>query len=71
MRLLLEPLNNRIDHVGFFMGSAIEGLDISKAAVIAEYVQQYYATGTFIPDEVFVGVDIEEGRARPRRHRRR
>lgn len=31
MRLLLEPLNNRIDHVGFFMGSAIEGLDIVEA----------------------------------------
>lgn len=28
MRLLLEPLNTRIDHVGFFMGSALEGLDI-------------------------------------------
>ena len=31
MRLLLEPLNNRIDHVGFFMASAIEGLDIVEA----------------------------------------
>ena len=31
MRLLLEPLNNRIDHVGFFMGSALEGLDIVEA----------------------------------------
>jgi len=31
MRLLLEPLNTRIDHVGFFMGSAIEGLDIVEA----------------------------------------
>jgi hydroxypyruvate isomerase len=31
MRLLLEPLNTRIDHVGFFMGSAIEGLEIVEA----------------------------------------
>jgi hydroxypyruvate isomerase len=31
MRLLLEPLNTRIDHVGFFMGSALEGLDIVEA----------------------------------------
>ncbi len=28
MRLLLEPLNTRIDHPTFFMASAIEGLDI-------------------------------------------
>ncbi|MEK8052775.1 TIM barrel protein [Ideonella sp. DXS22W] len=28
MRLLLEPLNTRVDHPGFFMASAIEGLDI-------------------------------------------
>ncbi len=28
-------------------------------AVIAEHVQQYYATGTFIPDEIVVGVDLE------------
>lgn len=31
MRLLLEPLNTRIDHPGFFMASAIEGLDIVEA----------------------------------------
>jgi hydroxypyruvate isomerase len=31
MRLLLEPLNNRIDHPSFFMASAIEGLDIVEA----------------------------------------
>jgi excinuclease ABC subunit C len=30
-------------------------------AVVAEHVQQYYATGTFIPDEVVVGVELEEG----------
>lgn len=29
--------------------------------VIAEYVQQYYATGTYIPDEIVVGVEIEGG----------
>jgi excinuclease ABC subunit C len=34
--------------------------ELPDGAVIAEYVQQYYATGTFIPDEVVVGVDIEE-----------
>jgi excinuclease ABC subunit C len=28
-------------------------------AVIAEHVQAYYATGTFIPDEVVVGVELE------------
>lgn len=27
--------------------------------VIAEYVQQYYATGTYIPDEIVVGVELE------------
>lgn len=31
MRLLLEPLNTRVDHPGFFMASAIEGLDIVEA----------------------------------------
>jgi excinuclease ABC subunit C len=35
--------------------------ELPAAEVIAEYVQQYYATGTFIPDEVVVGVDIEDG----------
>jgi excinuclease ABC subunit C len=34
--------------------------ELPDGAVIAEYVQQYYATGTFIPDEVVVGVDLEE-----------
>jgi excinuclease ABC subunit C len=34
--------------------------ELADAAVIAEHVQQYYATGTFIPDEVVVGVEIEE-----------
>ncbi|MCX5742350.1 MAG: excinuclease ABC subunit UvrC [Proteobacteria bacterium] len=33
--------------------------ELPDAAVIAEHVQQYYATGTFIPDEVVVGVDLE------------
>ncbi|HEU4610990.1 MAG TPA: excinuclease ABC subunit UvrC [Kofleriaceae bacterium] len=35
--------------------------ELPDAAVIAEYVQQYYATGTYIPDEVVVGVEIEDG----------
>jgi excinuclease ABC subunit C len=35
--------------------------ELPDGAVITEYVQQYYATGTFIPDEVVVGVDIEDG----------
>ncbi len=34
--------------------------ELSDTAVIAEHVQQYYATGTFIPDEVVVGVELEE-----------
>ena len=34
--------------------------ELPDAAVIAEHVQQYYATGTFIPDEVVVGVDLED-----------
>ena len=34
--------------------------ELPDAAVIAEHVQQYYATGTFIPDEVVVGVELEE-----------
>ena len=29
--------------------------------VIAEHLQQYYATGTFIPDEVVVGVLLDDG----------
>ena len=35
--------------------------ELPDPAVIAEHVQQYYATGTFIPDEVVVGVEIEDG----------
>jgi excinuclease ABC subunit C len=35
--------------------------ELSDSAVIAEYVQQYYATGTYIPDEVVVGVEFEDG----------
>lgn len=34
--------------------------ELPSAAVIAEHVQLYYATGTFIPDEVVVGVDLED-----------
>jgi len=34
--------------------------ELPDASVIAEHVQQYYATGTFIPDEVVVGVEPEE-----------
>jgi excinuclease ABC subunit C len=37
--------------------------ELPDAAVIAEYVQQYYATGTLIPDEVVVGVELEAGDA--------
>ncbi len=35
--------------------------ELPDAAVIAEYVQQYYATGMLIPDEVVVGVELEGG----------
>ena len=35
--------------------------ELPDAAVIAEHVQQYYATGTFIPDEIVVGVELEDG----------
>jgi excinuclease ABC subunit C len=35
--------------------------ELPDAAVIAEHVQQYYATGTYIPDEVVVGVEVEDG----------
>jgi excinuclease ABC subunit C len=34
--------------------------ELPTAAVIAEHAQLYYATGTFIPDEVVVGVDLED-----------
>ncbi len=34
--------------------------ELPDAAVIGEHLQQYYATGTFIPDEVVVGVDLED-----------
>ena len=37
------------------------GQELPDASVIAEYVQQYYATGTLIPDEVVVGVELEAG----------
>ncbi|HEY5951407.1 MAG TPA: excinuclease ABC subunit UvrC, partial [Kofleriaceae bacterium] len=35
--------------------------ELPDASVIAEHVQQYYATGTYIPDEIVVGVEIEDG----------
>jgi len=34
--------------------------ELPDPQVIAEYLQQYYATGTFIPDEVVVGLDLED-----------
>jgi excinuclease ABC subunit C len=34
--------------------------ELPDPQVIAEYLQQYYATGTFIPDEVVVGVELED-----------
>ncbi len=34
--------------------------ELSDATVIAEHLQQYYATGTFIPDEIVVGVELED-----------
>ena len=34
--------------------------ELPDAAVVAEHLQQYYATGTFIPDEVVVGVELED-----------
>ena len=34
--------------------------ELPDASVIAEHLQQYYATGTFIPDEIVVGVEIED-----------
>lgn len=38
-----------------------KGQELPDAAVIAEHVQAYYATGTLIPDEVVVGVELEDG----------
>ncbi len=35
--------------------------ELPDPAVIAEYVQQYYDTGTLIPDEIVLGVEIENG----------
>ena len=37
--------------------------ELPDAAVIAEHAQQYYATGTFVPDEVVVGLELEHGEA--------
>lgn len=37
--------------------------ELPDADVIGEHVQQYYATGTFIPDEVMVGVTLENAGA--------
>jgi excinuclease ABC subunit C len=34
--------------------------ELPDATVIAEHLQQYYATGTLIPDEVVVGVELED-----------
>jgi excinuclease ABC subunit C len=38
-----------------------KGQELPDASVIAEHVQAYYATGTLIPDEVVVGVELEDG----------
>lgn len=35
--------------------------ELPDQQVITEHLQQYYATGTFIPDEVVVGVELEDG----------
>ena len=34
--------------------------ELPDATVIAEHLQQYYATGTFIPEEIVVGVELED-----------
>jgi excinuclease ABC subunit C len=34
--------------------------ELPTPVVIGEHVQLYYATGTFIPDEIVVGVDLED-----------
>ena len=34
--------------------------ELPDAMVIGEHLQQYYATGTFIPDEVVVGIELED-----------
>jgi excinuclease ABC subunit C len=34
--------------------------ELPDPAVIGEHLQQYYATGTYIPDEVVVGVDLDD-----------
>jgi excinuclease ABC subunit C len=34
--------------------------ELPDGPVIGEHLQQYYATGTYIPDEVVVGVEIED-----------
>jgi excinuclease ABC subunit C len=34
--------------------------ELPDAAVIAEFLQAYYATGTFIPDEIVVGSELED-----------
>ncbi|MBL0216901.1 MAG: excinuclease ABC subunit UvrC [Myxococcales bacterium] len=34
--------------------------ELPDAAVIGEHLQQYYATGTYIPDEIVVGADLED-----------
>ena len=34
--------------------------ELPDAAVVGEHVQQYYASGTLIPDEVVLGVDLED-----------
>jgi len=35
--------------------------ELPDATVIGEHLQQYYATGTFIPDEIVVGAELEDG----------
>ncbi|HEX3474859.1 MAG TPA: excinuclease ABC subunit UvrC [Kofleriaceae bacterium] len=34
--------------------------ELPDTTVIAEHLQQYYATGTLIPDEIVVGVELED-----------
>ncbi len=51
VRLLVEPLNTRVDHPGYFLPSTAEGLDIIEAVARPEIRLLYDLYHSFVMDE--------------------
>ena len=51
VRLLVEPLNTRVDHPGYFLHSTAEGLDIIEAVARPEVRLLYDLYHSFVMDE--------------------